>query len=130
MNEPRSFRHARLPSVDRVLRTDEGVAATVRFGHKATLAPLRPTLSTPRNEVPRAQAPRTDPAAIAAEAGRLLQREDAPRLPRVFNLTGTVLHTNLGRAVLPESAIAAAADAMRSAVALEFDLGGGERGER
>ena len=41
-----------------------------------------------------------------------------------------MLHTNLGRAVLPESAIAAAVDAMRSAVALEFDLGGGARGER
>ena len=41
-----------------------------------------------------------------------------------------MLHTNLGRAVLPESAIAAAVDAMRSAVALEFDIGGGARGER
>ena len=61
---------------------------------------------------------------------RLLEREDAPSLRRVFNLTGTVLHTNLGRAVLPECAIAAAVDAMRSAVALEFDIGGGARGER
>src|SRR5215510_13124590 len=129
MNEPRSFRH-RLPSVDRVLRTDAGVAATVRFGHKATVAAVRRTLSTLRNEVPSDQAPRTDPAAIAAEAGRLLQREDAPRLRRIFNLTGTVLHTNLGRAVLPESAIAAAAQAMRSPVALEFDLDGAARGER
>jgi L-seryl-tRNA(Ser) seleniumtransferase len=130
MNEPRSHRHARLPSVDRVLRTDAGAAATARFGHKATVAAVRRTLSALRDEVPSDQTPRTDPAAIAAEAGRLLQREDTPRLRRVFNLTGTVLHTNLGRAALPESAIAAAADAMRCAVALEFDLDGGERGER
>jgi L-seryl-tRNA(Ser) seleniumtransferase len=130
MSEPRSFRHARLPSVDRVLRTDAGAAATARFGHKATVAAVRRTLSALRNGLPSDQATRTDPAAIAAEAGRLLQREDTPRLRRVFNLTGTVLHTNLGRAVLPESAIAAAANAMRCAVALEFDLDGGERGER
>ena len=69
-------------------------------------------------------------AAIAAEALRLLEREDTPSLRRVFNLTGTVLHTNLGRAVLPESAIAAAVTAMRSPVALEFDIGEGARGER
>src|SRR5690606_40857441 len=36
----------------------------------------------------------------------------------------------LGRALLPEAAIAAAADAMRAPVALEFNIGGGARGER
>ena len=59
-----------------------------------------------------------------------LAQEDTPTLRPVFNLTGTVLHTNLGRALLPESAISAALDAMRSAVTLEFDLGGAARGER
>jgi L-seryl-tRNA(Ser) seleniumtransferase len=130
MSEARPIGQIRLPSVDQVLRTGACAVATARYGHDATANAVRRTLARLREVARAGVAAMPDAAAVAAEASRLLEREDAPSLRRVFNLTGTVLHTNLGRAVLPESAIAAAVDAMRSAVALEFDVGGAARGER
>jgi azurin len=66
----------------------------------------------------------------AAQAIAALERAEQPSLRPVFNLTGVVLHTNLGRAVLAEEAVQAATEAMRSAATLEFSLENGGRGER
>ena len=59
-----------------------------------------------------------------------LAAEAVPNIRPMFNLTGTILHTNLGRAILAEPAVAAATTAMRAPVPLEFDLEAGVRGER
>lgn len=116
----------KLPSVDEVLRTAAATAAIERFGRPAVVGAVRRVISESRA---RAAVP-TGTEAVLSDATLLLEAQDKPSLRPVFNLTGTVLHTNLGRALLAEPAIGAAVSAMRSAVTLEFDLGDGRRGER
>lgn len=129
MNEASSTAFGRIPSVDLVLRTSEGVAATERFGRVAATWAIRARLAEERARVAAGGHPR-DGQTIAVEALARLEVDAVSSLRPVFNLTGTVLHTNLGRAQLAEAAIEAAVEAMRGAVALEFDLGTGRRGER
>jgi len=115
-----------LPSLDALLRSPEAAVLCERFGRHATTAALRATLAARR-------AARDFPAPAAAildSAADALARQFTPSQRPVFNLTGTVLHTNLGRAPLPPGAAEAAAQALRSATTLEFDLATGRRGER
>jgi L-seryl-tRNA(Ser) seleniumtransferase len=121
---------SRLPSVDVILRSKTGSVAVARYGHAATVNAVRRVLDDVRQAVRAGAIDRPGGEAIAKEALDLLEREHAPSVRRVFNLTGTVLHTNLGRAVLPETAIEAAVQAMRQPIALEFDVATGKRGER
>lgn len=116
----------RLPAVDQVLRSATGLSAVDRFGRRALVGAIREVLAEVRAEG--GSSPDAD--GIALDAARRLQILDRPSLRPVFNLSGTVLHTNLGRALIAEPAIEAAALAMREAVTLEFDIDGGKRGER
>jgi L-seryl-tRNA(Ser) seleniumtransferase len=116
-----------LPSVDAVARTTLSTALIERFGRDATIVAIRDAIATARAESGDVSLT-TDAAAAAAL--ELLEARERPKLKSVFNLTGIVLHTSLGRARLAEEAIAAATTAMREAVALELDLRTGRRGER
>ena len=69
-------------------------------------------------------------ADLAARARRLLRAGDRPRLRRVINATGVILHTNLGRAPLADAAREAVARAAEGYSNLELDLETGARGSR
>jgi L-seryl-tRNA(Ser) seleniumtransferase len=117
------------PSVDRIARLTDMERLISSHGRSAVIDAIRSVIDAHRAQKATAVEPLSD-AQIAEEvAGRLAQRA-TPALRRVFNLTGTVLHTNLGRALLPEAAVEHAAMAMREACNLEFNLADGERGER
>jgi L-seryl-tRNA(Ser) seleniumtransferase len=118
-----------LPSVDEVMRAETAALAVDRFGRPAVVSAVRGALAEARKNG-KAETLVRSPDHFAAAALSRLDADVERRLKPVFNLTGTILHTNLGRALLAEEAIAAAAKAMREYVALEFDLDGGKRGER
>lgn len=110
-----------LPSVDAALRLAD-VAPSQR--ERLTSA-LREVLASARTSG--AEAP--DAAEVLAAARERLARRDRPTLRRVLNATGVILHTNLGRAPLSESCIAAMREAAGT-VSVEYDLAAGKRGER
>ena len=123
---------ADIPSLDRVLNDPAFEGLLVVHGRSRVTALLRARLAESRDA---AVAGRLPMAALSAEAladfvRASLARDARPRLRAVFNLTGTVLHTNFGRAVLPDEAVQAVVRALSTPVNLEFDLDTGDRGDR
>src|SRR6185437_6130482 len=116
---------SRPPSIDRMANWPALAPLIARVGRPLVVETLRAWV-----EVRRGQPDVADPSACARWCGERLSALARPSLRRVFNLTGTVLHTNLGRALLAEEAIEAAVVAMRAPTTLEYDLDGGGRGER
>ena len=119
-----------LPSVDRLLGIDTLKLAVGEHGRALVKRAIGHVLSAARLQL--ASVPGTQVFLSQLQASIIAQigQELTPRLRTVFNLTGTVIHTNLGRSTLPEAAISALVKAARNPVTIEYDLALGGRGER
>jgi L-seryl-tRNA(Ser) seleniumtransferase len=127
-----SARPADIPSLDRLLSESAFQQLLSQYARTQVTAALRAELEQLRL---RGIAGELDTDAlksvtIVARTGLRLAQIVEPQLRAVFNMTGTVLHTNLGRGPLPEEEEKTVMRTLTTAVNLEFNLSSGERGDR
>ncbi|HEY1939097.1 MAG TPA: L-seryl-tRNA(Sec) selenium transferase [Candidatus Angelobacter sp.] len=124
-----------LPSVDELLKHSELAELLAREGQPAVAESIRAVLVNVREEISSGTLGKQEavalavmhlPQAVTRHLGRALEFSLRP----VINATGVILHTNLGRAPLAESAIKRINEVAGGYSNLEFDIAGGERGKR
>ena len=118
-----------LPSVDRLLNLPALRETADKHGRALVKRVIQQVLTAVRSQLASAAGAITE-AQLTQTIQRQINVDLQPRLRPVFNLTGTVIHTNLGRSPLPEAAISALITAARRPVTIEYDLASGTRGER
>ena len=121
-----------LPSVSRMLAHPKTEPLLIRFNREYVVQGCRDILDELRRALNdgHIDAAALEEDAILAKLEARLAGSAEATLQRVVNATGTVLHTNLGRAILPQAAIDAVIQAASHPVNLEYDLAQGDRGQR
>ncbi|MFM9924674.1 L-seryl-tRNA(Sec) selenium transferase [Variovorax sp. H27-G14] len=121
-----------LPSVDQLLRLAGPVALLAEHGHTLVVKEARALLDGLRAPAVAGTLPKAEVQhdALAHALAARVQARLAPRMRAVLNLTGTVIHTNLGRALLADAALQRLLAVMTSPNNLEYDLATGNRGDR
>lgn len=123
-----------LPGVDRVLQEDLIINLAGEFPQTLITEAIQQVVDGLRQQLLDQESVVADDQlrteSVAAAAVELCQRTAKPSLQSVINATGTLLHTNLGRAPLAEQALQAICDTARGYSNLELTLESGKRGHR
>ena len=118
-----------LPSVDQLLQTQDVQEWIAAYGRPLTLEALRETLEAARSAYP-SQGQLPGRQALMAQVKERLVSWTTTSLQPLINASGVILHTNLGRAPLSQSAIQAIQEIAQGYTNLEYDLEQGRRGSR
>jgi L-seryl-tRNA(Ser) seleniumtransferase len=124
----------RLPSVDRVLLHPDMEPLCAVFSRQDVVQSIREAIAEERNLAISGKKTNSGDGdvlqSVVQRAAALTALKNSYSLKRVINATGVMIHTNLGRAVLPEKAMAHVVEAAGNYSNLEFDLASGSRGDR
>jgi len=122
-----------LPSVDRVMIHPTVALLLKRFSRPFVTKTLRSLITEMRQAIKSGRdlpPERLRDESIITNLEKKLTQAARPNIVRVVNASGTILHTNLGRALLSEAAAEAVGFVARNPVNLEFDTRRGKRGQR
>ncbi len=130
MTEPVTNLLREIPSVDRLLKHVRCEALLSRYNRDYVTQKCRDVLEQLRIEIRQDKSGTLEDDAVITRVEAIIRAESVPGHVRVVNATGTILHTNLGRALLPQVAIDAMTAVAGYPINLEYDLAAGKRGRR
>ena len=119
-----------LPSIDRLLNHARCAALLIRYNRDYVTQKFRAALDQLRANIRQGKGQLLNDDAILDQVDAQIEMESRPGHIRVVNATGTILHTNLGRALLSRAAIDAMVAVAGTPINLEYDLVAGKRGKR
>ena len=121
-----------LPSIDRLLNHERCGTLLLRYNRDYVAEKCRAVLEDTRAAVRqgKSQVDALSEGVILDQVEQRIYSDSQPGHVRVINATGTILHTNLGRALLPQAAIEAMTEVAAHPINLEYDLAAGKRGKR
>ena len=120
----------RIPRVDAILSHPGAQPMIAEAGREFFATCLDEVFDSLRGRLRAGEDAPVDPASILSAVGERLAARRAPKLCRVINATGVILHTGLGRAALPAAALEAIASEQKGYSLLEVDRATGERSIR
>jgi len=120
----------KIPKMDELLLEDKTCEAILHYGKNTMTAALRGAANALRTEILAGSVDEPNTQRIIEHAIKLAETKSCMNLRKVINATGTILHTNLGRARLSENACAAVMDVSKNYSNLEYNIEEGKRGER
>ena len=119
-----------LPSIDRLLNHARCAALLTRYNRDYVTQKCRAALDQLRAIIRQGKGQLVSDDTILDQVEAQIEKESRPGHIRVVNATGTILHTNLGRALLSQAAIDAMVAVASKPINLEYDLAAGKRGKR